>query len=56
MNSMNDNFAENVAKLCQKADQPAQVTDAAVADRSAKLCALMTVLEGKLSAFGAESS
>ena len=28
---MNDNFAENLAKLCQKADHPAQVTDVAVA-------------------------
>ena len=51
-----DNFTENLAKLCQKADQPAQVTDVAVADRSAKLCALMTVPEGKLSAFRSESS
>ena len=30
MNAMNDNFAENLAKPCQKADQPAQVTAVAV--------------------------
>ena len=30
MNAMNDNFAENLAKPCQKADQPAQVTEVAV--------------------------
>ncbi len=27
---MNDNFAENLAKLCQKADQPARVTNVAI--------------------------
>ncbi len=28
---MDDNVAENLAKLCQKADQPAPVIDVAVA-------------------------
>ena len=27
---MNDNFAENLAKPCQKADQPPRVTDRAM--------------------------
>ena len=31
---MNDNFAENLAKLCQKADQPARVTDGAMHDKA----------------------
>ena len=35
MNAMNDNFTENLAKPCQKADQPAQVTEVAVATTAA---------------------
>ena len=46
---MNDNFDENLAKLCQKADQLAQVTDVAVAataghDRPARRSAVFTRL------------
>ena len=32
---MNDSFAENLAKLCQKADQPPRVTDVVVAATAA---------------------
>ena len=35
MNAVNDKFAENLAKPCQKADQPAQVTETAVATTAA---------------------
>ena len=35
MNAMTDNFSENLAKPCQKADQPAQVTETAVATAAA---------------------
>ena len=35
MNAMNDNLAENLAKPCQKAGQPPQVTEVAVATTAA---------------------